>query len=337
MTLGERIQQIRVKNHLTQDAFGEILGTTRQSVSKWENDQTLPELGKIVKIARLFGVSTDSLLLGGISTFEDENEPFRCRVCRGNNEEIVLTERFALHCYEVQNPRRIGCRLYTGNRIRKSCVAAAEHDFESDTTSAAGMYEDGTRWLYGGNRQLADMVEKEFSADCMRYMETAETFLPVSLSEPLPKTADVGIAAALRTWRMGAEYTNTSGMCMLHLCTAETEYIFQIRPDFEDVYIGASRNFPFELGLFAGEQYFRIRDSRIREDYCNSHANFTSRRRDVKIPTEYAKLGQCVSTPQGLMWCLKRYDDDEIVLEGCGGDEYVYSRKADFAEHYSAD
>ena len=62
MTLGEKIYSLRVKNGLSQEAFGEKLGVSRQSVSKWETDQSVPELDKIVMISELFAVTTDYLL-----------------------------------------------------------------------------------------------------------------------------------------------------------------------------------------------------------------------------------------------------------------------------------
>lgn len=62
MTLGEKIYSLRMKNGLSQEAFGEKLGVSRQSVSKWETDQSVPELDKIVMISQLFTVTTDYLL-----------------------------------------------------------------------------------------------------------------------------------------------------------------------------------------------------------------------------------------------------------------------------------
>ncbi len=62
MTLGEKIFRLRTEQGLSQETFGEKLGVSRQSVSKWETDQSIPELDKIVTISDLFGVSTDYLL-----------------------------------------------------------------------------------------------------------------------------------------------------------------------------------------------------------------------------------------------------------------------------------
>ena len=73
MTLGQRIQQIRIEHGLSQEEFADKLGTTRQTVSCWQLDQTYPEISKIVLISRVFSLSTDSVLKDGISTFFDRN------------------------------------------------------------------------------------------------------------------------------------------------------------------------------------------------------------------------------------------------------------------------
>jgi len=61
--MGERIQGLRVKAGLSQEVLAERLGVTRQSVSKWELGQAVPDVDKLVQLARLFGVTTDWLLL----------------------------------------------------------------------------------------------------------------------------------------------------------------------------------------------------------------------------------------------------------------------------------
>lgn len=62
MTIGQRIAELRRRNNLSQEALGEALGVTRQSISKWESDSTLPEIEKLVAMSRLFGVSVGALL-----------------------------------------------------------------------------------------------------------------------------------------------------------------------------------------------------------------------------------------------------------------------------------
>lgn len=61
MTLGESIQQLRRQQNLSQEDVGAVLGVSRQAVSKWENDQTLPDTGNLLAMAELFHVSADEL------------------------------------------------------------------------------------------------------------------------------------------------------------------------------------------------------------------------------------------------------------------------------------
>lgn len=62
MTLGEKIYKLRTAHGMSQEAFGDMLRVSRQSVSKWETDQSQPELDKIIAISEMFTVSTDYLL-----------------------------------------------------------------------------------------------------------------------------------------------------------------------------------------------------------------------------------------------------------------------------------
>ncbi len=63
MSIGNRIQKLRIDNGLTQEQLAEKLSVSRQSISKWEMDQSLPEIDKVVQMSRLFSVGTDDILL----------------------------------------------------------------------------------------------------------------------------------------------------------------------------------------------------------------------------------------------------------------------------------
>lgn len=62
MILADKIIDLRKKAGLSQEELAERLGVSRQSVSKWEGAQSTPDMGKVLKLADLFGVSTDYLL-----------------------------------------------------------------------------------------------------------------------------------------------------------------------------------------------------------------------------------------------------------------------------------
>lgn len=62
MTLGQRIAQKRKELGLSQEALGDQLGLSRQSIYKWESDSSVPEIEKLIAISKLFGVSVGWLL-----------------------------------------------------------------------------------------------------------------------------------------------------------------------------------------------------------------------------------------------------------------------------------
>ena len=63
MTFGEKLQKLRTRAGLSQDQLAKLLDVSRQAVSKWERNEAMPEVEKLVRISRQFGVSTDYLLL----------------------------------------------------------------------------------------------------------------------------------------------------------------------------------------------------------------------------------------------------------------------------------
>lgn len=64
MTIGKRIAHLRKEKGLTQEELAGHMGVSPQAVSKWENDQTCPDISTLPKLAKLLGVSVDELLEG---------------------------------------------------------------------------------------------------------------------------------------------------------------------------------------------------------------------------------------------------------------------------------
>lgn len=62
MILADKIIELRKKAGMSQDELAEQMDVSRQSVSKWEGAQSIPDLSKILKMSEIFGVSTDYLL-----------------------------------------------------------------------------------------------------------------------------------------------------------------------------------------------------------------------------------------------------------------------------------
>ena len=63
-TLGKRIAILRRAKELKQDELAEKLGVSPQAVSKWENDQTCPDISLLPLLSKILGVSVDELLSG---------------------------------------------------------------------------------------------------------------------------------------------------------------------------------------------------------------------------------------------------------------------------------
>lgn len=64
MSLGERIYKLRTEKEMSQGDLADALEVSRQSISKWETNGSVPELDKLVKLSEIFGVSLDELVTG---------------------------------------------------------------------------------------------------------------------------------------------------------------------------------------------------------------------------------------------------------------------------------
>ena len=64
MTAGERIYKCRKAKKLSQEYVATILGVSRQAVSKWENDLSVPDTVNYINLAKIFGVSVEYLAFG---------------------------------------------------------------------------------------------------------------------------------------------------------------------------------------------------------------------------------------------------------------------------------
>ena len=64
MTIGKRIAIFRREKELKQDELAEMLNVSPQAISKWENNQTCPDISLLPRLAEIFGVTVDELLTG---------------------------------------------------------------------------------------------------------------------------------------------------------------------------------------------------------------------------------------------------------------------------------
>ena len=102
MTIGQKIIQLRNSRGISQEKLAELMGVSRQSISKWEMEQSVPQIDKILQIADIFGLSCDDLLrdkieLRGTLTAPLRNKYFGTDGFRGESN-IGLT---SMHAYKV--------------------------------------------------------------------------------------------------------------------------------------------------------------------------------------------------------------------------------------------
>ena len=70
MTLGERLFMYRNKVNMSQEKLAEEIGVTRQTISKWETDQSMPDFDKIEPLCEVFGITPDEIIRGEKNTSE---------------------------------------------------------------------------------------------------------------------------------------------------------------------------------------------------------------------------------------------------------------------------
>lgn len=88
MSLGERLYELRKEKHLSQEQVAEQLNVTRQTISKWETDESKPDFDKIVPICNLYGISTEQLLIGDTGNTENSKEELSEEKINEENQEL---------------------------------------------------------------------------------------------------------------------------------------------------------------------------------------------------------------------------------------------------------
>ena len=71
MSLGKNIQYLRKQKKITQEQFAEMMSVSRQTVSRWEADEVVPELGKLVILSDLFHCRLDTLIREDVSVYDE--------------------------------------------------------------------------------------------------------------------------------------------------------------------------------------------------------------------------------------------------------------------------
>ena len=90
MTIGERLLKLRKERNLSQEDLANVLDVSRQTISKWETDQSSPDFDKIIPLCEYFGITSDELLTGNSNIKEAKKENVRSNFARNIALAVML-------------------------------------------------------------------------------------------------------------------------------------------------------------------------------------------------------------------------------------------------------
>lgn len=114
MTFSEKLLLLRRQKGLSQEQLAEMLDVSRQSVSKWEAQQTLPEPSKIILLSEIFGVSIDQLLKDDLPVEEDTEVVKDAEIVEVAPTGVKLDVMFCTKCGKENRADSAFCG-YCGN------------------------------------------------------------------------------------------------------------------------------------------------------------------------------------------------------------------------------
>lgn len=196
MTIGQRIAQLRRQQNLSQESLGELMGVSRQAISKWESDTALPEVDKLIALSKQFQVTVGYLL--GV-----EEEPAAREETDGEDAAAQVLER-----YLSALPKQRRASRWPAVIAVLVCAALAVFTFDVAKSVSARIAElnnqvinlnsqvAGLESQVGGlsgslSQQMADALEKQYGV-------TASANLTLLDVDYRTSTATVGLNAVPR-------------------------------------------------------------------------------------------------------------------------------------------
>ena len=105
MNMADRIQYLRKSKGISQEELADKVGVSRQAVSKWESEQSTPDLEKIIIMSDFFGVTTDYILKGiePVADKEQKNKELTSKVLIYHQQLLLLLGCFVHLVIGMQN------------------------------------------------------------------------------------------------------------------------------------------------------------------------------------------------------------------------------------------
>jgi len=115
MTIGDRLLKLRRERNLSQEDLANELDVSRQTISKWETNQSVPDFDKIVPLCNYFGITTDELLTGNKDIVEAKADNVKSNYARNIAVAVsmyIISLVSMILCSEVFNSPIIGVSLF---------------------------------------------------------------------------------------------------------------------------------------------------------------------------------------------------------------------------------
>ncbi|MFT3951467.1 MAG: zinc ribbon domain-containing protein [Oscillospiraceae bacterium] len=192
MTIGDQIQNLRIQKGLTQERLAEMLEVSRQSVSKWELGQAVPDVDKIIRMSELFDVSTDTILLRSAEDAADKN-PLHL----GSIYLVVKDFEKSVEFYEAFLEIKVGERCRSGNKfvefyIDNKCIALMnESNIQGHCTSLQGDYKFVQNFWVEDLQAEHERVKALHIGKVTEIMEAYPTYHYFHLTDPDNNTIEV--------------------------------------------------------------------------------------------------------------------------------------------------
>ena len=158
MSFGENLQAIRKKNHLSQEALAEMLGVSRQAVSKWELGEGYPEVDKLLILSRKLNVSLDSLMgIDSAAVIPENGKPSETIRIVSPNEGVII------HASKVTRSQQ-----FRGMKNSPKYALFAVDGSESSLWGAQNTFLAWYRNLEDVSREIAE-IQKALDAGAASY------------------------------------------------------------------------------------------------------------------------------------------------------------------------
>ncbi|MCD8326916.1 MAG: helix-turn-helix domain-containing protein [Lachnospiraceae bacterium] len=157
MKFGENIRKEREQKQISQEQLAELVGVSRQSVSKWEREESFPSMERLLKLCQIFGCDLADLLTDGDREAEDESDSLACDEIDDNREETGgdLSGR---NCHEERNCITGDCSSDRGDAVDAERDDTESYSTERNISAESYPAADGN-YNEGKNGTAGDTVE----------------------------------------------------------------------------------------------------------------------------------------------------------------------------------